>query len=204
MKKFNQFLCITVLTLFSTVMYAQSTITGKIIDGDLNSPLPGANVIVKGTTNGTTTNFDGDFSITAKSSSGEIVISYVGYVSQTIAFNGDTDLGSIIMKSSNVGLDEIMIVASVAVDRKTPVAVSTVKAADIELKLGTQEFPEVLKSTPGVYVTKQGGGFGDGDIRLRGFNSENVAVMINGVPVNDMENGRVYWSNWAGLGDVLC
>ena len=202
MKKFNQFLCITVLTLFSTVMYAQSTITGKIIDGDLNSPLPGANVIVKGTTNGTTTNFDGDFSITAKTSSGEIVISYVGYVSQTIAFNGDTDLGSIIMKSSNVGLDEIMIVASVAVDRKTPVAVSTVKAADIELKLGTQEFPEVLKSTPGVYVTKQGGGFGDGDIRLRGFNSENVAVMINGVPVNDMENGRVYWSNWAGLGDV--
>ena len=89
-----------------------------------------------------------------------------------------------------------------ALDRKTPVAVSTVRAADIQLKLGTQEFPEVLKSTPGVYATKQGGGFGDGEIRLRGFNSENVAVMINGVPVNDMENGRVFWSNWAGLGDV--
>ena len=37
---------------------------------------------------------------------------------------------------------------------------------------------------------------------LRGFDSQNVAVMINGIPVNDMENGRVYWSNWAGLGDV--
>jgi iron complex outermembrane receptor protein len=99
-------------------------------------------------------------------------------------------------------LQEIQIIASVALDRKTPVAVSTVRAADIQLKLGTQEFPEILKSTPGVYATKQGGGFGDGRISLRGFDSENVAVMINGVPVNDMENGRVFWSNWAGLGDV--
>ncbi|WP_299120608.1 carboxypeptidase-like regulatory domain-containing protein [uncultured Winogradskyella sp.] len=202
MKKFNQFLCIAVLTLFSTVMYAQSTVTGKIIDGDLNSPLPGANIIVKGTTNGTTSNFEGNFTLNSDSNSGEVVISYVGYVSQTLAFNGDTDLGTITLMSSDVGLDEIMIVASVAVDRKTPVAVSTVKAADIQLKLGTQEFPEVLKSTPGVYATKAGGGFGDGRINLRGFSSENVAVMINGVPVNDMENGRVFWSNWAGLGDV--
>ncbi len=202
MKKINQLLCIAVLTLFSTVMYAQSTIKGKVIDSDMNSPLPGANVVVKGTSKGATTDFDGNFTITADSNSGEVVISYVGYVSQTIAFNGDTDFGTITLMSSDVGLDEIMIVASVAVDRKTPVAVSTVRATDIELKLGTQEFPEVLKSTPGVYATKSGGGFGDGRINLRGFNSENVAVMINGVPVNDMENGRVYWSNWAGLGDV--
>ncbi|BAO75833.1 TonB-dependent receptor [Winogradskyella sp. PG-2] len=202
MKKFNQLLCVVVLTLFTTYAYAQSTIKGKVIDSDVNSPLPGANVIIKGTTNGAITNFDGNFTLTAESNSGEIVISYVGYVSQTIAFNGDTDLGTIVLMSSDVGLDEIMIVASIAVDRKTPVAVSTVRAADIQLKLGTQEFPEVLKSTPGVYATKSGGGFGDGRINLRGFNSENVAVMINGVPVNDMENGRVFWSNWAGLGDV--
>ncbi|EDP71134.1 putative TonB-dependent outer membrane receptor protein [Flavobacteriales bacterium ALC-1] len=202
MKKFNQFLCIAVLTLFSTAIYAQSTVKGKVIDGDMNAPLPGANILEKGTSNGASTNFDGDFSFTTNSSSGEVVISYVGYISQTVAFSGDTDLGTITLKSSDVGLDEIMIVASVAVDRKTPVAVSTVRAADIQLKLGTQEFPEVLKSTPGVYATKSGGGFGDGRINLRGFSSENVAVMINGVPVNDMENGRVFWSNWAGLGDV--
>lgn len=202
MKKFNRFLCIAVVTLFSTVMYAQSTITGKIVDGDMNSPLPGANIVVKGTTNGASTDFEGNFTINAESNSGEIVISYVGFISQTIAFSGDTDLGTIVLQSSEVGLDEIMIVASVAVDRKTPVAVSTIKAEEISLKLSTQEFPEILKSTPGVYVTRQGGGYGDSRINLRGFNSENVAVMINGVPVNDMENGAVYWSNWAGLGDV--
>ena len=72
---------------------------------------------------------------------------------------------------------------------------STIKAADIELKLGTQKFPEILKSTPGVYATKSGGGYGDGRINLCGFSSENVSVLINGIPVNIMENGRLYWSN---------
>ncbi|WP_317167424.1 carboxypeptidase-like regulatory domain-containing protein [Winogradskyella vidalii] len=202
MKKFNLFLCIVVLTSVTTFAYAQSTIKGIIIDSDMNSPLPGANVLVKGTTNGATTNFDGEFSLKAKTNSGEVVVSYVGYVSQTIAFNGNTNLGTITLIPSDVGLQEVQVFASIAVDRKTPVAVSTVRAADIDLKLGTQEFPEILKSTPGVYATKSGGGFGDGRINLRGFQSENVAVMINGVPVNDMENGRVYWSNWAGLSDV--
>jgi outer membrane cobalamin receptor len=116
--------------------------------------------------------------------------------------SSNSNLGTIQLQE-DASLDEIIVTAtSFAIDRKTPVAVSTIKAADIERKLGSQEFPEVLKSTPGVYATKSGGGFGDGRINLRGFNSENVAVMINGVPVNDMENGRVYWSNWAGLSDV--
>ena len=68
--------------------------------------------------------------------------------------------------------------------------------------MGNQEFPEVLNTTPSVYATKSGGGFGDSKINIRGFAQENIAVMINGVPVNDMENGAVYWSNWAGLSDV--
>ena len=93
-------------------------------------------------------------------------------------------------------------VADIAKDRKTPVAVSTIKEAVIVEKLGNQEFPEVLNTTPSVYATKAGGGFGDSRINVRGFDQRNTAVMINGVPVNDMENGAVYWSNWAGLSDV--
>jgi len=101
-----------------------------------------------------------------------------------------------------VTLQDVIVSQSVAVQRKTPVAVSTVTADEITYKLGGQEFPEILKSTPGVYVTKDGGGFGDAKINMRGFQSANVAVMVNGVPVNDMEWGGVYWSNWAGLSDV--
>ena len=81
-------------------------------------------------------------------------------------------------------------------------AVAVIDPVAIENKLSTQEFPEILKSTPSIYATKQGGGFGDSRVNVRGFESENVAVMVNGVPMNEMESGKIYWSNWAGLSDV--
>ncbi|TDX91789.1 TonB-dependent receptor-like protein [Chryseobacterium daecheongense] len=106
--------------------------------------------------------------------------------------------------SKSRDIEEVVLtgVADIAKDRKTPVAVSTIKEAQIVEKLGNQEFPEILNTTPSVYATKGGGGFGDSKINIRGFAQENIAVMVNGMPVNDMENGRVFWSNWAGLSDV--
>ncbi|MCT3649649.1 TonB-dependent receptor [Elizabethkingia anophelis] len=103
-------------------------------------------------------------------------------------------------------IDEVVLVGrnltQVAKERKTPVAVSTIKATEIQEKLGNREFPEIMKSTPSVYVTKVGGGFGDSRINMRGFDATNIAVIINGQPVNDMQNGAVYWSNWTGLADI--
>ena len=202
MKYTTKFLFFAIAIMCSAITMAQSTVTGTVMDPETNTPLPGVNIIEKGTTNGVSTNFDGIFSLKTNASDATVVMSALGFLTKEFTVSGDTDLGSVVMELSSFGLDEINIIASVAVDRKTPVAVSTIRADEIELKLGTQEFPEILKSTPGVYATKAGGGYGDGRINLRGFNSENVAVMINGVPVNDMENGRVFWSNWAGLGDV--
>lgn len=188
--------------LITAVAFSQGTITGTVIDGDGGTPLPGATVVIEGTTNGTSTDFDGNFTIDVAENTGNLLVSYIGYTNLKVPFNGVGAVGNITLQPNAEELEGVVLIASVAIDRKTPVAVSTIRAADIELKLGSQEFPEVLKSTPGVYATKSGGGFGDGRINLRGFNSENVAVMINGVPVNDMENGRVFWSNWAGLADV--
>ncbi|MCB0425452.1 MAG: TonB-dependent receptor, partial [Mangrovimonas sp.] len=201
MKRTTRILMFAVAFICSTVAFAQGTVTGTVLDNS-NMPMPGVNIVEKGTTNGVSTDFDGNFTIETKSSDAVLVFSYIGYLTKEVSVSGSADLGSVMMEPSEFGLQEVQIFASVVVDRKTPVAASTVKAADIELKLGSQEFPEILKSTPGVYATKSGGGFGDGRVNLRGFQSENVAVMINGVPVNDMENGRVYWSNWAGLADV--
>jgi len=202
MKNKIQVMFFAVTLLCTAFTMAQSTVTGTVLDSETSTPLPGVNIIEEGTTNGVSTDFDGNFSLTTESSTTKVILSYVGFLDQEFEITGDQNLGEITLQPSEFSLQEVSIIASVAVDRKTPVAVSTIRAKDIELKLGTQEFPEVLKSTPGVYATKQGGGYGDGRINLRGFNSENVAVMINGVPVNDMENGRVFWSNWAGLGDV--
>jgi len=202
MKNFKNLLFVAMLFVSATVL-GQTKITGTVVD-ESNQSLPGASILEKGTMNGTETDFDGKFSLNTTSNSGVLVVSFIGYKTVELSFSSTkSNVGTIQLEEGGSILDEIIITStSFAIDRKTPVAVSTIKAADIERKLGTQEFPEVLKSTPGVYATKSGGGFGDGRINLRGFNSENVAVMINGVPVNDMENGRVYWSNWAGLSDV--
>ncbi|MEG0700158.1 MAG: TonB-dependent receptor plug domain-containing protein [Muribaculaceae bacterium] len=102
-----------------------------------------------------------------------------------------------------VQLKEVQILSSFSKDRfNEPVAISNVSSIDITTKLSNQEFPEILKSTPSIYASKQGGGFGDSRITLRGFSSDNIALLINGVPVNGVENGAVYWSNWCGLSDV--
>ncbi|GGK39716.1 MULTISPECIES: TonB-dependent receptor [Flavobacteriaceae] len=201
MRKFKHLLMVVVLCTSATI-FAQTKLTGKVVD-ETSQPLPGASIVVKGSSTGVSTDFDGNFTLETSISNGTIEVSFVGYEAKNLTFNGSKNFGSIALNPSAESLEEIIITAtSFAIDRKTPVAVSTVKAEVIENKLGSQEFPEILKSTPGVYATKSGGGFGDGRLTLRGFNSENVAVMINGVPVNDMENGRVYWSNWAGLADV--
>ncbi|WP_242083993.1 TonB-dependent receptor [Aestuariivivens sediminis] len=204
MKKTTQFLLVAVCIICSSALFAQSTITGTVRDVDLNSPLPGANVIEKGTTNGASTDFDGNFTLTTEASSGQIVISYVGYESITLSFDGSTNLGSIKLASDN-SLDEIVIIGSgvidLAEDRQTPIAVSTIKANQIQEKTGNSDLPEILKSTPSVQSI-QGGGFGDGQLFLRGFDQVNTAFMLNGQPINSPEDGRMFWSNWSGVLDV--
>ena len=201
MRNFKNWL-VVVMLISTSAIFAQTKLTGKVVD-ETNQPLPGASIVLQGTQTGASTDFDGNFTFETTSTSGTVLVSFVGYEAKSLTFSGNKNFGAIALNPSAESLDEIIITAtSFAIDRKTPVAVSTIKADVIENKLGSQEFPEILKSTPGVYATKQGGGFGDGELLLRGFNSENVAVLINGVPVNDMENGRVYWSNWAGLSDV--
>ncbi len=169
--------------------------------------LPGANVVIKGTSKSSTTDIDGNFNLGQLTpGSYALEISFIGYELKEILVivkpGQTTNLGNIRLGVSSIGLREVEIIASVAVDRKTPVAFTSISGQEIEAKVGNQEFPEMLRNTPSVYVTKQGGGFGDSRINVRGFDQRNTAVMINGVPVNDMENGWVYWSNWAGLSDV--
>lgn len=199
-----QVLLVAVLSVFSTAVFAQTTVRGQLVDSETGEPLVGAAVMVEGTTQGSTTDIDGYFKQSVASNS-TLLFKYVGYKDQKkkITQKGaSVELGIIKMQPDAVMLADVTITSSVAVARKTPVAVSTIDPVFIEEKLGSQEFPEILKSTPGIYTTKDGGGYGDSKTNVRGFKSENVAMMINGVPMNGMENQKVYWSNWAGLSDV--
>ncbi len=179
---------------------AQRTVSGTVISADDGVGIPGATVLVKGTTVGTITDMDGNYEINVPEGKDYLVFSYVGMKTQEIKITGNKI--DVKLESENEEISEILVIASFAKDRHTPVAFSTISPEIITEKLGSQEYPEILKSTPSVYATKEGGGYGDSRINLRGFDSNNIGVLINGVPVNDMESGKVYWSNWAGLSDV--
>jgi len=77
-----------------------------------------------------------------------------------------------------------------------------IDAKKIETQLGDNPFPEVMKMVPGIYATRTGGGSGDAEINIRGLDQENIALMINGIPVSSVENGLLYWNNWLGLSDI--
>ncbi|MDY2930715.1 MAG: carboxypeptidase-like regulatory domain-containing protein, partial [Muribaculaceae bacterium] len=195
------FLLAAAIVVMATQVLAASGVIncrGRVVD-EQGQPVIGATIQVPGTSVGTATDIDGQFSI--KVSKGEtIVITSIGY--KPLKLKSAAQLGEIGLEIESTMLNDVVVTQSVAKTRETPVALSEVSAATIDVKLGNQEFPEVLKTTPGVWATKDGGGFGDSKINMRGFQAANVAVMINGVPVNDMEWGGVYWSNWAGLSDV--
>lgn len=198
------YLMVVMLISCSATLSAQGIIKGKVVDAETKEELVGATVVVTGTTIGTVTDYEGNFSLKVNSQKPSLTLKYLGYkdLTKKVDQNGNVDLGTIMMDVDSKTLGDVVITSSVAVARKTPVAASNVMMDYIEEKLGTQEFPEVLKATPGVHAQKDGGGYGDSEIYMRGFDNTNVATMINGVPMNDMENGNVYWSNWAGLSDV--
>ena len=81
----------------------------------------------------------------------------------------------------SIALAEVVVssgVIDVAKERETPIAVSTITAREVQLKVGNMEFPEIMNKTPGVYATKQGGGYGDSRISLRGFDQRNTSFLI--------------------------
>ena len=173
--------------------------TGTVVDQS-GEPLIGATVRVKGTAIAVAADIDGNFTIKAPDSAKDITIDYIGFKSKTLPV--EKNLGRVVLDISEKMLQDVVVEQSIAKTRKTPVAVSTIDAPTIEANLGNQEFPEVLKTTPGVWATKEGGGYGDAKINMRGFKTENFAALVNGIPVNDMEWGGLYWSNWSGLSDV--
>lgn len=174
---------------------------GLVID-EQGEPVIGATVALGGSAKpvATATDIDGAFSIKVPKNAKELVISYIGY--HTVKAKPAANMGIIRMEPDSKMLQDVIVTQSIARTRQTPVAISELTAGDIEVKLGNQELPEVLKTTPGVWATPDGGGYGDAKINMRGFKSPNVAVIVNGIPMNDMEWGGVYWSNFTGLGDV--
>ena len=189
------------------MFFAPIVLLGQAVVGTVTAeggkPLAGANIVVVGTELGTSTDDMGSYHIDLNPGNYDLTASVIGYSPSTQAVMVGEDNVSIdfVLGVDAVTMSALEVLASRA-DATTPVAYTTVTKADMEVRLGSQDIPMALNTTPSVYATQQGGGAGDARINVRGFNQRNVAVMINGVPQNDMENGWVYWSNWDGVGDA--
>ena len=190
------------LIAFTPIFLMGSSVVG-VVSGE-GKPLVGANVVIDGTNLGTVSDDDGFYSIDVPLGEHTVVASFIGYssVTQVVMVDSTSDaIADFSLEMDAIAMSALEVLASRA-DETTPVAYTTVDKAEMEIRLGSQDIPMILNTTPSVYATNQGGGAGDARINVRGFNQRNVAVMINGVPQNDMENGWVYWSNWDGVGDA--
>ena len=198
----HRIICTVCLFLSSLIISAQlGSVQGVVKDGSTGETLIGANILAADGI-GTVTYFDGKFIIRIPYGTYNFQVSYVGY--ETVKQKIEVSEKPVYLEFglSSIIIDEVIIVADVARSRETPVAFSNVLPKQIEEELAGRDIPLILNSTPGVYATQMGGGDGDARITIRGFDQRNIAVMIDGLPVNDMENGWVYWSNWFGLDAV--
>ena len=184
---------------------SQGTISGTVTDAGTGDALPGANVIVVGQAFGGASDLSGNFVIEGVPAGNyEVSASVIGY--ETVTMSAQVAQGVVTtlnfaLSSQALEMSALEVLAS-RLGEEAPVAYTDISKEEMELRLGSRDIPLVLNTAPSVFSTEQGGGAGDARINVRGFNQRNVAIMINGVPVNDMENGWVYWSNWDGVGDA--
>ena len=207
MKYKLRFRCLALVAslLFTGSAFAQLQVSGTVIDADTGDALPGANVVIEGTILGAVTDQDGKYAIVGVATGTHTVTSsFVGFTPQSkvVTVRSSSVTVNFSMEFLSEALGALEVFASRAVDRKTPVAFSNIDKVQVQRELASRDTPMILNTTPSVYATAQGGGAGDARVNVRGFNQRNVAIMLNGVPVNDMENGWVYWSNWDGVGDA--
>ena len=149
----------------------QATVSGQIVD-DNGTPLSGANIVEKGTTNGVTADFDGNFTIEVASGDAVLVVSYIGFATKEVQVNGQTGL-SIVLEESAAGLDEVVLIGYGEVRRKDLTgSVSKVGGADLE-NLPVARIDQSLQGrASGVQVSQISGEPGAATtIRIRGGNS---------------------------------
>lgn len=179
-------LMLPVFLLLGSFIYAQS-VTGNV--SDTSGALPGVNVLIKGTTTGTQTDFDGNYTLDDVASDAVIVYSFVGYKTQEITVNGQSVI-NVLMEEDFALLDEIIVIGYGTTTIKDATgSVSSVSSKDFNGGIISSPEQLIQGKTAGVQITQSSGEPGAGiDIRIRGSNSirsnNNPLFVIDGIPVS--------------------
>ena len=168
------------------------TIEGTVLD-QFGTPLPGANILEKGTTNGTQTDFDGNYSITVGGSDATLVISYIGYTTKEIPVAGQSTI-NITLEESTAGLDEVVVVGY-GTQKKSDLTGAVTSLAQDDLNPGANASVDqlMLGRAAGVQITQASSAPGGGlAIRIRGASSLNASneplYVIDGFPIDNSPN----------------
>ncbi|WP_372641539.1 SusC/RagA family TonB-linked outer membrane protein [Ancylomarina sp.] len=169
---------------FGNIEQNQNTVTGIVTSAEDGLSIPGVSVVVKGTSNGTSTDFDGNFSIQAEEGQ-TLVFSFVGMTTQEVVVASSTL--NIVLESTNLGLDEVVVVGY-GTQKKSDItgAVSSVKGEDLKKTPSSNAVNALQGKVAGVTITKFGGAPGSGSsITIRGIgtvgNNEPLYI-IDGLP----------------------
>jgi iron complex outermembrane receptor protein len=173
------------LVLFTGALVAQTAVTGTITDAENGDPLIGASILVAGTSTGTVTDFDGNFSLNVPADAESLVVSYTGYTTKTVTFAGQTTID--IQLASGELLEEVVVVGYGTVTQKQVTsAVTTVEAKDFNAGNINDPTQLIQGKVAGLTISKPGGNVNGGTtIRLRGLSSfggnSSPLIIIDGV-----------------------
>ena len=193
-----------VMLLLPAFAFAQNSVSGTVTDKDSGQPLVGVNVVVEGTTMGAASGADGSYSVSGvPDGSYTVTAKYIGYADQSasVSLSGSGETANFQLESSAINLGMVDVLASRNY-QTLGMSGSQFTSQELELRLGSRGMPQALSTLPNVFVEQNGGGYDDENVWVRGFDDRYTSYLINGVPMNDMENGNLYFSNWSVLADV--
>lgn len=194
----RKFFFLMVGLLFSVGLNAQTITVSGVVSDPSGEPLIGASILAQGTTVGTSTNIDGEYTINVAPDA-TLVVSYVGYDTQNVPVDGRTSI-NVTMQENSVMLNEVVAIGYGTVKKSDVTgSVAVIKPDEIEAGLATSVQDMLVGQTPGVVVTQAGGPEGGGTIRIRGGSSLNASndplIVVDGVPLSNAGMG--------GLGNSL-
>lgn len=187
---------------WTAMAQTQGTISGTIKDKGTSETLIGAAVIYADG-KGVITNIDGKYELELPYGTYTLTATYVGYESIEKNVTVDSKFKQVNFSLGTTYLREVEVVADLAIAAETPVAFSNITPKQIKRELGSNDLPLLLNTTPGVYVSPTGGNDGGARVSIRGFQDRNITVMIDGIPINNMDDGNVFWANTFGIDGVL-
>lgn len=189
------------LLFFSFLMQGQDvSVKGRILDAETGFPLENANISAQGTRLGVVSNASGSFLLEKVPPGTEaVVISAADHAPLVVSIGGRSgliDLGIVKLEPQLDG-------SALSAEELIP----TISISESDLSSdnagGAQNISGLLSASRDVFVSAAAFTFGPRRFRIRGYDSENTAVLINGVPMNDLEVGRPFWGSWGGLNDVF-